>query len=133
MNNETMPGFLVSIMAGFVMLFITLVELILVFRIKTTVFGELLQDFVFTILFIVVIIHLVLSILITIGSVLLKHEDHSLSGSIIVLGGGMFGLLLGAGLFIGSIQAIIGGVMGLKEHQKILLGKEGKIPARFTS
>ena len=62
--------------------------------------------------------------MIIVGSLLIKHEDHSLAGSIIVLIISLIGIMSGMGLFIGPVFGIIGGVVGLREHQHLILHKK---------
>ena len=61
-----------------------------------------------------------------VSAFLIKHEDHSLSGSIMALITSTFGLLTAAGILLGPVLGIVGGVLGLKEHQRIIKGSSGK-------
>lgn len=118
-SRITEAGFVISLVAGIVILLVAVVATYLTRGIIAT-YGAIISFFAYFL----IISNYIAGIMIIIGSVLIKHEDHSLSGSIIVLIVSLVGVIIGMGLFIGPVCGIIGGVVGLREHQHLILHKK---------
>ena len=118
------PGFEFSLIAG---IFVLVQAVTLTFFIfGSTFFTEFLGPFLQTWVKYAVIIWLfgqyISGICMVVASLLIKHEDHSLAGSVMVLVVSLFGLFLAMGALVGPMLGIVGGILGLKEHQKVMHG-----------
>ena len=117
----TIPGFELGVAAGTVTLITTTVLAFLMFFytplalfLKET-FPEL---YVFMVFFLIV--NYVCAIITIVASYLIKHEDHSLAGSILILAISAFGMMFSIGLWVGPALGVISGVLGLKEHHALI-------------
>ena len=118
-TKVTEAGYIFSLVSGIIILVVTIIAISII-SILTRYLGNLLGIFAYILLG----MHLLSGILITIGSILIKKEDHSLAGSILVLVVSSVGILIGTGLYIGPAVGLVGGILGLKEHQRLILHKK---------
>ncbi|MBW2980137.1 hypothetical protein KY360_01825 [Candidatus Woesearchaeota archaeon] len=118
-SNITEAGFVISLIAGIIILCFAVVGIFLTKNIEAN-YGAIISLFAYFLL----VSNFIAGLMIIVGSVLIKHEDHSLAGSIIVLIISLVGIVSGMGLFIGPVCGIVGGVVGLREHQHLILHKK---------
>lgn len=118
-SRITEAGFVISLIAGIIILCVAAFGTFLVRDIIAS-YGRIISIFAYFLL----VSNFIAGAMIITGSVLIKHEDHSLSGSIIVLIMSLVGIVSGMGLFVGPVCGIIGGVVGLREHQHLILHKK---------
>ncbi len=118
-SRVTEAGYVISLIAGIIILSVAIFGTYIVKDIIAN-YGSI---FTFLAYFLIVSNYLA-GIIIIVGSELIKHEDHSLAGSIMVLIVSLVGVLTGMGLFIGPIFGIIGGILGLREHQHLIMHKK---------
>lgn len=118
-SRITEAGFVISLIAGIIILGVAVVATFLTKGIIST-YGAIISVFAYFLL----ISNYIAGLMVVVGSVLIKHEDHSLAGSIIVLIVSLVGVVSGMGLFLGPIFGIVGGVVGLREHQHLILHKK---------
>tara|TARA_Y100000310_G_C20674093_1_gene811920 strand:- start:1031 stop:1414 length:384 start_codon:yes stop_codon:yes gene_type:complete len=121
-KNIFIPGFEFSLTAGILTILIALYATWIVFASNfiTDIIAPFLKDVVIVIFLGLLFTHYVIGILMIISAFLIKHKDHSLAGSTMILITSIMGILLGAGIFIGPILGLIGGILGHKEHQKAM-------------
>ncbi|HLC63248.1 MAG TPA: hypothetical protein VJJ21_02920 [Candidatus Nanoarchaeia archaeon] len=67
-----------------------------------------------------VFMHLLIGLLMILSVFLLRKEHHSFSGSVMLLCTSIIGLNFASGLLIGPLFGIIGGILGLSEHEKMI-------------
>lgn len=60
------------------------------------------------------------SMLMLLSVYFLRKEHHCFGGSVMLLCSSIVGLNLAAGLLIGPVLGIIGGILGLSEHEKLI-------------
>ncbi|UCH12404.1 MAG: hypothetical protein JSW18_00165 [Candidatus Omnitrophota bacterium] len=118
-SRITEAGFVISLIAGIIILGVAFAATFLARDIIAT-YGKIISIFAYFLL----VSNYIAGVMIVVGSILIKHEDHSLSGSIIVLIMSLVGIVSGMGVFVGPICGIIGGVVGLREHQHLILHKK---------
>jgi hypothetical protein len=118
-SRITEAGFVISLVAGVIVLGVASFAVYLARGIIAS-YGAIISLLAYFLL----ISNFIAGAMIIIGSLLIKHEDHSLAGSIIVLIISLIGILSGMGLFVGPMFGIVGGVVGLREHQHLILHKK---------
>jgi hypothetical protein len=121
-NNITIPGFRLSITAGIITIITTTLLALLIF--VFTPFGVIIKEFapeltIFAILFLIA--NYIAAIFMLISGFLIKHEEHCFAGSILILIISVIGLIFSFGLYIGPAFGIAAGIIGLREHHKIVL------------
>ncbi|MFC1705051.1 hypothetical protein ACFLZ6_01840 [Nanoarchaeota archaeon] len=117
-SRITEAGYVISLIAGIVILSVALFGTYLAKDIIAT-YGAI---FSFLAYFLIAS-NYIAGVMVVVGSLLIKHEDHSLAGSIMVLIVSLVGILTGMGIFVGPVLGIVGGVVGLREHQHLILHK----------
>jgi uncharacterized membrane protein HdeD (DUF308 family) len=120
-QSITIPGFDWGVTAGVAIIITTTVLAFMMFF--YTPLAPFLQDvapelYVFMVFFLIA--NYVCATITIIASFLIKHEDHSLAGSILILAVSTFGLIFSIGLWVGPALGIISGVLGLKEHHALI-------------
>ena len=111
----TRPAYMLGIIGGAITLAISLFLLLELIQTNNFLsFGWV------SFLGIAVLVHIAVSILMLVGSYLLRVEHHSLGGSIMLLCASILGLNFASGLVVGPILGIIGGVLGMAEHEKLI-------------
>ncbi len=123
MKNDTsivMPSFLLSLIGGVTVLFISLLGLFFSSRLMGTMASQVLVRSIIVVFFSLMVMHVVCGMCLIVGSFLIRSKKYSLAGSITVLVTGVVGIILGAGLFVGPIIALIGGIMGMRAHQRLI-------------
>jgi hypothetical protein len=118
-SRITEAGFVISLIAGIIILGVASFGTYLARGIIAS-YGAIISMLAYFLL----ISNFIGGTMIIVGSILIKHEDHSLAGSIIVLIISLIGVMSGMGLCIGPVFGIIGGVVGLREHQHLILHKK---------
>lgn len=118
-SRITEAGFVISLVAGIVILGVAIFASFIAKGIVAN-YGAIFSFFAYFLL----VSNYLAGIMVIIGSILIKHEDHSLAGSIIVLIISLVGILTGMGVFVGPVMGVIGGVVGLREHQHLILHKK---------
>ena len=118
-SRITEAGFVISLIAGIIILSVAVFGTYLTRDIIAT-YGAIISILAYFLL----ISNYIAGAMIIVGSVLIKHEDHSLAGSIIVLIVSLVGIVSGMGLFVGPVCGIVGGIVGLREHQHLILHKK---------
>ncbi len=117
LKDITLPSFVLSLLAGLIIILFGVFETIGYYNNPTDPnvlkFGS--GIFVFSIF-----IHFSVAVLTLLSSIMVRTEHHSLGGSILLLLVSVVGFVLGAGFFIGPILGIIGGILGLTEHEKLI-------------
>lgn len=107
---------LLALIAGFVTLFLTFVLILIGGRLFNTMLGQLLKSEVITFYLIIMAVHVLSGIAMLIGAHLIRHEEHIFLASSLILGAGLVALFSFGGLIIGSVLAIIAGILGFKEE-----------------
>jgi len=67
-----------------------------------------------------VFIYLIISLLMLVSVFILRKEHHSFGGSVMLLCSSIIGLTIASGLLVGPILGIIGGILGMSEHEKLI-------------
>lgn len=67
-----------------------------------------------------IFVHSLIGILMLVSVYLLRKEHHTFGGSVMLLCSSIIGLTLSSGLLIGPILGIIGGILGMSEHEKLI-------------
>ena len=66
------------------------------------------------------LVHLLIGVLMLISVYLLRKEHHAFSGSVMLLCSSIIGLTIASGILIGPILGIIGGILGMAEHERLI-------------
>lgn len=115
--NITKPAYLLGLFGGVITLAVSLFLLVGLY--KTGNFALFDLDS-FSILNIIIISHIFISVLMLLSVYLLRREHHCLSGSIMLLCSSIIGLTIASGLMIGPVLGIVGGILGMTEHEKLI-------------
>ena len=107
----TKPSYILGLFSAVITL---LISLYLYNKFSITIFQE---D---SLISLSITIGFVTGILMLISSYLIKKEYYNLSGSIMLLSSSIIGLVFGAGILIGPVLGIIGGMLGMMEHEKLI-------------
>ena len=67
-----------------------------------------------------IFVHALIGMLMLVSVYLLRKEHHTFGGSVMLLCSSIVGLTLSSGLLIGPILGIIGGILGMSEHEKLI-------------
>jgi len=119
-EDITIPGFIVSLIAGVLTIFLPMIVNLVGLGFLSTLLGQMLREVVILMVTGVLVMHYLCGLVMIVSGFLIKHEDHSLAGSILILVVSTITLVSFGGLFIGPILGIVGGIMGLKEHQRLM-------------
>jgi len=82
--------------------------------------GLLVEEGLTSVLGIAMFVHIFVGVLMILAVFLLRREHHSFSGSVMLLCASIIGLNFASGLLIGPVLGIIGGILGLSEHEKMI-------------
>ena len=114
MNNGTdraTAGFIVSLIAGFLMLIGAVLFVFLAGFIE--LLGGVLPSFITDLFTGLAAIGVIFAILVIIGAILIYIPGYVTIGSILVIIFSILSIITGGGFFIGLILGIIGGILGL--------------------
>jgi len=113
---ERSYGFLLSLIAGITTIFLTILITVIAVKFSGTMLGSLVKDVVFSYFYFFMALHVFLGIVMIFSAYLIKHETHIFLGSSLALFSGIAGLFTVAGLFLGPVLGIIGGILGFREE-----------------
>jgi hypothetical protein len=125
MGRIRIPAYEFAITSAIINFFVAVYLTVVVLRSSIMhFFIEIIKGYIIAFITAIIVFHYIISVLMFLSAIMIKHEDHYLAGSIIALVVSIIGFFIGAGFIIGPAIGLTGGILGLKEHRHLILHKK---------